>query len=467
VKILFKLTVLMLVLFGTSLAQDDSIPYVYSASSAPMVTTYFNFDITSSLFYDSTAVHEVIYRDSPATSWDGGSMELYYQVCSTYTYSGSITYDPPSDILEWYFRSENDTVVVSQSPKNSSDDFPVPEYLLADLGADSTGDTEGGGGNNLDINHLYGSYSDTKLYFRLDNNGGGFPTSGGLLTYYMYAVGILNPNQTDSTVYLLIYASNPLFSTGVYAMDLGDSSFSSIASATSSISGNSLSLSCNISDLVAQSGWPTWPPEYGFIGAAPVTVTSVIAELTYNDFGKAAIFMPLSNMLDYAAVNNAPTLDLPSVICDDTGYVTAEVTYTDADNHLAVERNLYVESTPYEMFACEKDYENGALFETELTVGATGWYHYYFQFSDGDQTVSTVVDSFYIDLDTFICGDANSDETVNIFDITYIISYLYRDGPPPAVLASADVNNDGTINIFDITYLISYLYMDGPAPDCP
>ena len=56
--------------------------------------------------------------------------------------------------------------------------------------------------------------------------------------------------------------------------------------------------------------------------------------------------------------------------------------------------------------------------------------------------------------------------TVNIFDITYIISYLYLEGPPPDVLASANVNGDATVNIFDITYLIAFLYMEGPAPIC-
>jgi len=67
----------------------------------------------------------------------------------------------------------------------------------------------------------------------------------------------------------------------------------------------------------------------------------------------------------------------------------------------------------------------------------------------------------------FICGDVNSDGYVNIFDITFIIDYLYRDGATPAFPESADINNDGTINIFDITGLINYLYYDGPFPNCP
>jgi hypothetical protein len=68
---------------------------------------------------------------------------------------------------------------------------------------------------------------------------------------------------------------------------------------------------------------------------------------------------------------------------------------------------------------------------------------------------------------SFICGDANGDLSLNIFDITYIITYLYLDGPAPDPENSADVDFSGNINIFDITYMITFLYMDGPAPDCP
>jgi hypothetical protein len=65
-----------------------------------------------------------------------------------------------------------------------------------------------------------------------------------------------------------------------------------------------------------------------------------------------------------------------------------------------------------------------------------------------------------------LCGDVNGDETVNLFDVTYLISYLYMAGPQPVPLFVGNVNNDADINIFDITYMISYLYMSGPEPDC-
>lgn len=66
----------------------------------------------------------------------------------------------------------------------------------------------------------------------------------------------------------------------------------------------------------------------------------------------------------------------------------------------------------------------------------------------------------------YICGDANSDNMVNILDITYIIAFLYRDGQAPDPMEAADCDGNGNVNILDITYLISYLYKYGPDPIC-
>jgi len=63
-------------------------------------------------------------------------------------------------------------------------------------------------------------------------------------------------------------------------------------------------------------------------------------------------------------------------------------------------------------------------------------------------------------------GNVNGDGTINIFDITYIISYLYMSGPAPIPyeICDGDPNCDCVCNIFDITYLITFLYMTGPPP---
>jgi agmatine deiminase len=67
----------------------------------------------------------------------------------------------------------------------------------------------------------------------------------------------------------------------------------------------------------------------------------------------------------------------------------------------------------------------------------------------------------------YLCGDANGDGALNIFDITSLIAYLYIDGEPPYPMQAGDINSADDINIFDVTDLISYLYLGGAEPNCP
>ncbi len=470
----------LLVLLAVTLsAQEYTKPYEYPASSAPATVTWFGFDIVNSLYMDSMSVNKVIYRDQSETVWSNTDMDVLYRACSTVTYAGSIEYEPGSDLLEWYLRSENDTAVISQSPRNSDDLFPVADYLLADLGADAIGDTEEGGGDNVDITHCYGSYSDTKLYFRLDNNGGGFPTSGGFLTYYLYMVGVVNPDMTDSVAYLLLYAENPLYSTGLYALDLTDSSLASVGSVTASVSGNSLSLSCDIADLVAQSGWSEWPPESEFVGVAPLTATAMITDIGYNDFGKTALLIPSSHLLDFAAANTAPSLTSPVVDFDNDGLVTVEITYTDSDNHLPVMRRMFFDGVAYDLMACEKDYENGAVFGTELTVSESRWYGYSFEFSDGVDTVRTSLDSVWVQLGCCVgetVGNMDCEPgIVDMGDLTILIDHLFISLNPLCCLEEGDVDLSGQpdpgvadVDMSDLTVLIDHLFIGlTPLPSCP
>jgi len=63
-------------------------------------------------------------------------------------------------------------------------------------------------------------------------------------------------------------------------------------------------------------------------------------------------------------------------------------------------------------------------------------------------------------------GDANSDGSVNISDIIYLVNYLFRTGPPPEPMRKGDTNGDGEATISDIIYLINYLFKGGPSPIC-
>ncbi|MFQ5608361.1 MAG: lysyl oxidase family protein, partial [Candidatus Zixiibacteriota bacterium] len=64
-------------------------------------------------------------------------------------------------------------------------------------------------------------------------------------------------------------------------------------------------------------------------------------------------------------------------------------------------------------------------------------------------------------------GDANSDGTIGIADITFLIEFVFRSGPPPVEVINGDPSGDSLINIADITFLIARVFKFGPPPVCP
>ncbi|PKK82391.1 MAG: hypothetical protein CVT49_13970 [candidate division Zixibacteria bacterium HGW-Zixibacteria-1] len=70
----------------------------------------------------------------------------------------------------------------------------------------------------------------------------------------------------------------------------------------------------------------------------------------------------------------------------------------------------------------------------------------------------------YFGEESVLYGDANGDWAMNLLDITYLINYLYKDGPEPIDLNNGDPNRSCAVNILDVTYLINYLYKSGPEP---
>ena len=65
----------------------------------------------------------------------------------------------------------------------------------------------------------------------------------------------------------------------------------------------------------------------------------------------------------------------------------------------------------------------------------------------------------------YMSGDVNNDCVVNVGDVVYLVSYLYKGGPAPQPeVCIGDVNDDGIVNVGDVVWLVSYLYKGGPAP---
>jgi hypothetical protein len=75
----------------------------------------------------------------------------------------------------------------------------------------------------------------------------------------------------------------------------------------------------------------------------------------------------------------------------------------------------------------------------------------------GDPTLKLIPDSY-------ICGDANADEIVNVSDAVYIINYIFAAGNPPDPLEAGDANCDGDVNVSDAVWIINYIFAGGKEP---
>jgi len=65
---------------------------------------------------------------------------------------------------------------------------------------------------------------------------------------------------------------------------------------------------------------------------------------------------------------------------------------------------------------------------------------------------------------TWKLGDVNTNWTVDILDIVYLVNYKFKGGPAPAPMFSGDMDGNCTINILDIVYLVNYKFKTGSEP---
>ena len=85
----------------------------------------------------------------------------------------------------------------------------------------------------------------------------------------------------------------------------------------------------------------------------------------------------------------------------------------------------------------------------------------------GSYSSETFWDYLTIRYSQALRGDANGDSVIDVGDVVYLVTYLYRSGPAPSPLEAGNTNCDETLNVGDVVYLVSYLYKNGPPPGCP
>jgi hypothetical protein len=62
------------------------------------------------------------------------------------------------------------------------------------------------------------------------------------------------------------------------------------------------------------------------------------------------------------------------------------------------------------------------------------------------------------------CGDANSDDLINVSDAVHLVAYIYYGGAEPYPFENGDANCDTLINVSDAVWIINYIFIGGNAP---
>lgn len=139
-------------------------------------------------------------------------------------------------------------------------------------------------------------------------------------------------------------------------------------------------------------------------------------------------------------------------------------------DHYALEEGVYLDDIEnVDMFGFETEIGSGIAdtFYTFVSKPAGDyWYRVTGTDAQGQQSrLSNLAHSRVYD--QLLVGDVDGSGSIDVADLTFLVDYLFRGGPPPDPEALGDLDCNGVINVADLTFMVDYLFRGGPAPSCP
>ena len=359
-------------------------------------------------------------------------------------------------------------IIVSQSPHNINNIWPPSNNLMAVLVNDDPGDTDQG----QDIVGISGTYRATdeninELFFKLSMNSNCCYEGSLFSGWYLYGVGIVNPESTTPVAYAIGYGNGAFgqLSPGLLKLsgDFASGELAGFEYITTDInyltSGNDLELSILMDYITSDDDFGLWPNSFqGLIVLGTTVSANITFSTTIHDTTNPGLFLLSSQ---YQNGNSEPNISngnynddtktLSVSYQDDEGNLpwlkSGQVCYSGTNDcflnlTLIPDSHTYLDSVLY----------SGSIANEEIEEGN---YDIKFWFEDDDIvgepqiTIPIVIGS-----SCSIFGDVNGDNLVNVIDVVSIVNYVLNNDNSNNC---ADLTNDELINVVDIVQLVNII----------
>jgi hypothetical protein len=458
------------------------------ATTAPRSEFIVNADLSAELQDGTESATVFVSTDNQAT-WQLAAATLIgtegYETTwggSISTGSGNSAYSYLSGLVDSEALGESyGTIIVSGSPHNVNGNWPPGNNLYAHFVDEPAGDAPAA---NQDIIALRGTYKGSaavdgegnpytdveRFYMSLTLNGNCCEEGGTFGPWYLYGVGIVNPEAEEAVAYAIGYGDGGFgqLVPGLYKLtgDLATGEIGDYDLLTSNISystsGNDMQATALMSAITNDSQWGTWPNSYnGFIVLGVTVSVDLSSTATIHDQTNPGLMICNTTFQDG---NITLALSNPEF---DGATNTLSVTYSDGDGNLPWKKSveLCVSGTDNCFFAMDMipdghTYEDGVRFSASFTSEDVldGDYDAHFWFADDDienYPAAQIVLPITVGSGSSGCaleGDLNADGIPNVLDIVLLVNLVLGGNEPGDC---SDVNGDGILNVLDIVLLVN------------
>ena len=471
-------------------SQVREVPIENFATTAPRADFVANADISEELAAGVESATIFVSTDGQSTWQSSSATPLGTEGYETTwesaisTSDGSSAHSYLSGVVNSEVLGESfGSILVSGSPHNENGNWPPGSNLYATLANDESGDAS----SDFDITSIRGTYkgsnevdadgnpyTDVERFYLSLSLSGACCEEGGLFgPWYLYGVGIVNPDSEEAVAYAIGYGDGGFgqLSPGLLKItgDLESGEIDGFDYITTNISyntsGNDMQATALMSYVTGDSQWGPWPNSYnGFI------VLGVTVEAALDGLDVAADIQDQTDPGLFVCTTVSQEGNTPLVLSnpnfDDTN--TLSVEYSDADGNLpwfkaaqiceAGTDNCFINVN---MIPDSHNYEEGVAFAGSFEpidlVGDPlfGDYDAKFWFADDDienYPEAQITLPITIGGGCPIPGDSNGDGVLNVLDVVLLVNLVLEVAPGDEC---SDINGDGSLNVLDVVLLVN------------